>query len=37
VQAGSYLLAYQLRRGQDDTGDFDNLGNPAWFANVVVS
>ncbi len=33
---GSYLMAWQLRRGTDDTGDFDNLGNPAVFAAIDV-
>jgi hypothetical protein len=36
LQAGTYELAYQLRQGWDDTGDFDNRGNPAWFATVTV-
>lgn len=34
--AGTYLLAYQLRRGWDDTQDFDNFGNPARFMEVQV-
>ena len=35
-EAGQYELAYQLRQGWNDSGDFDNRGNPAWFAAVEV-
>ena len=34
--AGPYIMAYQLRRGSDPRQDFDNFGNPAWFANILV-
>ena len=30
-------MAYQLRRGPADSGDFDNMGNPAWFLGLQIT